>query len=277
MPKADLGDIELHFNSFGSGPPVLGIMGFGLDSRYWAAQVPAIAERNRFITFDNRGSGRSSRIDATSIDEMANDAVRLLDHLEIDRAVIFGASMGGAIAQRLILDHPDRVSAAIFAITFARPIEYMRRQTEVARRLIERGGVDEFIEATLLFMFSPRFFEMGAEAVDQMMRAFDAPGGPEPMSAAGLQGQIDAVTKHDTLAELHRIEVPTLVIGGKNDIMVPGFASEEIAAAIPGAQLEMFDSGHGLMFECLDEFNSTVRTFLDGLKADIRPTAPLLS
>lgn len=265
MPKADLGDIELHYNSFGSGPPVLGIMGFGLDSRYWAAQVPAVAERNRFIVFDNRGSGRSSRINATSIDEMANDAVRLLDYLEIEKAVIFGASMGGAIAQRLVLDHPERVSAAVFAITFARPIEYMRRQTEVARRVIERGGVDEFIEATLLFMFSPRFFEMGAEAVDQMMRAFDAPGGPEPMDAEGLYGQIDAIVKHDTLEDLHKIKVPVLVVGGKNDMMVPGFASEEIAAAIPQAELKMFDSGHGLMFECLEEFNTTLRTFLDTL------------
>lgn len=265
MPKADLGDIELHFNSFGSGPPVLGIMGFGLDSRYWAAQVPAIAERNRFITFDNRGTGRSSRISTTSIDEMANDAVRLLDHLEIEKAVIFGASMGGAIAQRLVLDHPERVSAAVFAITFARPIEYMRRQTEIARRLIERGTVEEFIEASLLFMFTPPFFEMGADSIDQMMRAFDAPGGPEPMSPEGLVGQMEAVLKHDTLADLSSIKVPTLVVGAQKDMMVPGFASEEIAAAIPGAQLKMFDSGHGLMFECLDEFNSTLRGFLDGL------------
>lgn len=265
MPLADLGDIQLHYNSFGSGPPVLGIMGFGLDSRYWAGQVPAVAQGNRFITFDNRGTGRSTRVSANSIHEMANDAIRLLDHLEIEKAVIFGPSMGGAIAQRLVLDHPDRATAAIFAITFARPLEYMRRQTAVARRVIELGGVEEFIEATMLFMFSPRFFEMGAAAVDQMMRAFDAPGAPPIMEAEGLYGQIDSLLKHDTIADLHKIKCPTLVVGGMNDMMVPGFASEEIAAAIPHAELKMFDSGHGLMFECLDEFNNTIRTFLNSL------------
>jgi pimeloyl-ACP methyl ester carboxylesterase len=110
MPLADLGDIKISYSSFGDGPPVL-----------------AIAERNRFITFDNRGTGRTEGPAISTIDEMADDALRLLDHLEIDKTVVFGVSMGGAIAQRFVLDHPERVSALILGITFARPLEYMRR------------------------------------------------------------------------------------------------------------------------------------------------------
>ena len=263
MPLADLGDISLHFRRYGSGPAVLGIMGFGLDQRYWASQVPAVAERNTFITFDNRGSGRSSREPANSIDEMADDALRLLDHLEIDKAIIFGASMGGTIAQRLVLDHPERVSGLILAITWARPLEYMRRQHALAREVIEKLGTEAFMEATLLWMFSPRFFEMGREAVDQLVSAFNAPGGPEPMDGAALLAQIDALDKHDALEDLRRVSVPTLVVGGRSDMMVPGFASEEIAAAIPGAELHMHDAGHGLMLEEMDAFNQRLRAFLD--------------
>lgn len=265
MPIADLGDISLHYKQYGRGPAVLGIMGFGLDQRYWASQVPAVSASNTFITFDNRGSGRSSRDPANSIDEMADDAVRLLDHLEIDKAVVFGASMGGTIAQRLVLDHPERVSALVLAITWARPIEYMRRQHMLARDVIEKLGTDAFMEATLLWMFSPPFFEMGREMIDQLIGAFNAPGGPEPMSAEALVAQIDALDKHDVLGELKEVSVPTMVFGGRSDMMVPGFASEEIAAAIPGARLEMFEKGHGLMFEEMDAFNARLREFLDSV------------
>ncbi|MGI8773616.1 MAG: alpha/beta fold hydrolase [Actinomycetota bacterium] len=266
MPLAELGDIDLHYRSYGDGPAVLGVMGFGLDQRYWAGQVPAVSVGNRFITFDNRGTGRSSLKLPESIEQMADDAVRLLDHLEIEKAVIFGASMGGTIAQRIALDHPERLGGLILAITWARPIEFMRRQHELARLVISELGPERFAEATLLWMFTPRFFEMGRELIDQMMGALTAPGAPEMMSPEALLAQLDAFSNHDVLAELPKISAPTLVVGGHMDVMVPGLASEEIAAAIPGARLEMFDSGHGLMIEEMQRFNDLIRSFLDSLK-----------
>lgn len=269
MPYADLGDIKLHYKSYGDGFPVLGIMGFGLDQRYWAAQVPAVTEGNRFITFDNRGSGRSSEHLPSSIDELADDAVRLLDHLEIDKAIVFGASMGGTIAQRLALDHPDRVEALVLAITWARPIEYMRRQHEVARQLIEKVDPLGFQEAAMLWMFTPRFFEIGRDAIDQMLSAFTSPGAPDMMSSDALLAQLDALSKHDALHDLPKISVPTLVVGGKMDMMVPYLAQEEIARAIPNAELVTFETGHGLMFEEMDAFNAALRAFLDR----VTPTA----
>lgn len=265
MPFADLGEIELHYKTYGSGPPVLGIMGFALDLRYWAGQVPAVSEGNTFIVFDNRGVGRSSRHPATSIDEMADDAIRLLDHLEIDKAVVLGASMGGAIAQRVVLDHPDRVSGLVLAITFARPIEYTRRLGVLGRMLVDGIGMDAFVDASLMWMFTPQFFEMGREAIDQLVATFMAPGAPEMPAPEAIGAQLDAIEKHDVVADLHRVSCPTLVIGGRRDIMVPGFASEEIAAAIPGAELDMFETGHALMIEEMDRFNSRLRSFLDGL------------
>ena len=238
-------------------------MGFGLDQRYWAAQVPAVTERNRFITFDHRGTGRSSRVPATSMDEMAADAVRLLDHLEVEEAVIFGASMGGAITQHLALNHPDRVSGLILAITWARPIEFMRRQHMLARKVIEEMGEEEFTQVALLWMFTPQFFEIGGDAIDQLVRSLQAPGAPAMMGAEELLGQLGALEKHDVLADLPKIDVPTLVVSGKMDIMVPAIAGREIAGAIPGAEYVEFETGHGLMIEEMDTFNKTIRDFLD--------------
>ena len=240
-------------------------MGFALDQRFWAAQIPSVTQTHRFITFDNRGVGRSTGPLAASIDELAHDALRLLDHLEIDKAVVFGVSMGGAIAQRLVLDHPERVSALVLAVTWARPIEFMRRQDEFAARIIESEGVDGLIEASLLRMFTPRFFEVGREVIDRLVAAFLAESGPEPGDPKVLQAQLDAIGKHDVLPELSRVSCPTLVVGGRMDMMVPDFASEEIAAAIPGAQLEMFETGHGLMVEEMERFNRVLHNFLASL------------
>jgi 3-oxoadipate enol-lactonase len=261
MAKAELGDITLDYSVRGEGHPVLGIMGFALDKRFWAAQIPPITKKNKFITFDNRGIGWSTGDVATTIDQMADDAYRLLDHLEIEKAVIFGVSMGGAIAQRLVLDHPDRVSGAIFAVTFARPIEFMRRQHELSRSLIQALGTEALMDAALIRMFTPQFFEMGREMIDRMVASFmvddSAIASPE-----ALLGQLDALDKHDTIDQLPSITVPTLVLGGKMDQMVPYLGSQEIANAIPNSEFVTFETGHGCMIEEMEPFNQKIEEFL---------------
>ena len=261
MPYADLEDITLHYKERGEGPPVLGVMGFALDQRFWAAQIPAVTKTHRFVTFDNRGVGHSTGDIVTTIDQMADDAYRLLDYLDIERAVVFGVSMGGAIAQRLVIDHPDRVGALILAVTWARPLEFMRRQDLLGKLLIEAGGPQALVDASLVRMFSPQFFELGREMIDRLTQAFvseqDEMPAPEVLTA-----QLDAIGKHDVLAELESVSVPTLVLGGKMDQMVPYLASEEIARAIPNAELATFETGHACMIEEMEPFNRKVEEFL---------------
>ena len=264
MPNADLGDLTIHYKSHGdpANPPCLGVMGFASDQRLWAMQVQAVTPTHHFITFDNRAIGRSTGEPVTSIKEMADDAIRLLDHLEIDKCVVFGLSMGGAISQRIILDHPDRVSSLILGITFARPIEFMRRQHEFARMVVGAGGTEALISGSLIRMFTPKFFEIGRDVIDQMVKVAMMEEGPE---APVILAQLEALDGHDVLHELPRISVPTLVLGAKMDQMVPGFASEEIAAAIPGAKLVMFETGHGCGVEEMGAFNAAVSEFLAAL------------
>lgn len=263
MPTFERHGAQLYYRIEGEGPPVLGIMGFAADHRLWAAQVPAICERNTFITFDNRGVGRSSGAPVETLQEMADDAAALLDHLDIDQTVVVGASMGGAIAQHLALRHPERVKALVLVVTFARTVEYMRRESGLARALLRLAGPKAFVEATLVHLFTPRFFEIGADALEQVVASFFAGGEAEVPAPEILEGQLRATDRHDLRAELGRISCPTLVVGGRLDMMVPGFCSEELAAAIPGSELHMFDSGHALMFEEMDAFNGLLRDFLD--------------
>ena len=261
MPYAELGDVRLHYKERGDGPPVLGVMGFALDQRFWAAQIPAVTKTHRFITFDNRGVGLSTGDVVTTIDQMADDAFRLLDHLGIEKAVVFGVSMGGAIAQRFALDHPERVSGLILAVTWGRPIEFMRRQHLLGKMLIESGGADALINASLVRMFSPQFFELGREMIDRLTMAFMTEGDKMPSSEV-LLAQLDAIDKHDVLQELESVSVPTLVLGGKMDQMVPYLASEELARTIPGAELATFETGHACMIEEMEPFNRRVEEFL---------------
>ena len=240
-------------------------MGFGLDQRFWASQIPVVTETHEFITFDNRGIGRSRRPGAplvTSIDDMVGDTLALLDHLEIERCLVYGTSMGGAIAQHVALERPDRVSGLVLAVTWGRPIEFMRRQHLLARALIEASGPELLVESTLVRMFTPAFFEMGAETLDQMVSAFMAETGPDVPTTEVLLAQLDAVDKHDVLDRLGSIDVPTLVIGARTDMMVPYLGSEEIAAAIPGAEFVSLETGHGCMIEEMPAYNAAVQNFL---------------
>ena len=104
MPLANLGDVELHYKERGEGTPVLGVMGFALDQRFWAAQIP-LSPRKTSSSPSITAASVAQPATRSSIDQMADDAYRC-ESLELDKVVIFGLSMGGAIAQRLILDHP---------------------------------------------------------------------------------------------------------------------------------------------------------------------------
>lgn len=270
MPYLEVEDVRLGYREFGTQHgakrPVLGIMGFAMDARMWAAQVPAVTQHRRFVTFDNRGTGRSTGPPITTIADMATDALALIDHLETDKAVLFGLSMGGAVAQQLALDHPERVEALILGVTWARPIEFMRRQHLLARFVIENGGPTTLTESSLIRMFTPEFFEVGADMVDQLVSYVMTQGKPDLPDREVLLAQLDALDKHDVLDRLGELNVPTLVLGGKMDMMVPGFASQEIAAAIPGAQLAMFETGHGCMVEEMQPFNDAISRFLVSLE-----------
>lgn len=240
-------------------------MGFGLDQRFWASQIPVVTETHEFITFDNRGIGRSRRHGAplvTSVGDMVNDTVALLDHLEVETCLVYGTSMGGAIAQHLALEYPDRVSGLILAVTWARPIEFMRRQHLLARALIEASSPELLVESTLVRMFTPAFFEMGAEMLDQMVMALMAETGPDVPSTDVLLAQIDSVDKHDVLDRLPSIDVPTLVIGARTDMVVPFLGAEEIAGAIPGAEFVTLETGHGCMIEEMPAYNAAIQGFL---------------
>src|SRR5262249_35935611 len=118
MSLAKVGDVDLYYEEHGKGFPCLLIMGLAAHSTAWVLQVAEFAERYRAIAFDNRGVGRSSKPPGPyTIHQMADDAVGLLDALDVRRAHVVGVSMGGMIAQEVALRHPHRVQGLVLACT----------------------------------------------------------------------------------------------------------------------------------------------------------------
>jgi len=278
MSTAQVNGIDLHYEEHGSGEPLLLIMGLAADSLAWMFQLPAFAETYRTIVFDNRGVGRSSKpAGPYTIHQMAEDAAGLLQQLDIRRAHVLGVSMGGMIAQELTLRHPERVRSLVLACTYAKPDEGVGRQLESSLALFggTRGTNGEieidvskldpmmFFQHLLPNVFNAQFI---MAELPKLMQVF-AGALQFGFSMDAILAQVAATQTHDALDRLAAIGVPTLVLTGDADLLIPPQNSDVIASKIPGAKLVKIPGGsHGFNFETPDLFNKAVLDFLATVK-----------
>ena len=274
MPTAAIRDIEMYYEDHGAGTPLLCIMGFATDSVGWMLQVPAFAERHRTIVFDNRGVGRTSKpTGAYTIHEMADDAVALLDHLDIDRTHVLGLSMGGMIAQEVVLRHPDRVRGLVLAATFPEPDVATEEQrkvifTEMGGSIAETGEMKidftamnpmSFFQHLLPLVFTPAFIQTELPKLMQMFAGALQWG----FSLEAIMGQMQAIMAHKATDRLAQVKAPTLVLTGDADRLISPANSTVLAENIPGAKLVTVPGGsHGFNLETPDVFNRAVLDFL---------------
>jgi pimeloyl-ACP methyl ester carboxylesterase len=264
VPTAGLNGIEVFYQEVG-GPAadaLLLIMGWGGDHTAWAFQTPVFAGRFRVVALDNRGAGQSSSPDAPfTIADMADDAVALLDHLGIRRAHVAGASMGGMIAQEIALRHADRVRTLQLHCTLARPDAYGSFLVDTLLKVKARGDREEYARAVLPWILSRKTLAEKADFVKLLLER--AVTYPHATGLVGLTRQAEAIGRHDTLARLHQIRVPTLITVGAADILVPPRFSHEIHGHIPHARFVTIpDAGHLHFMEEFEHFNSACLAFL---------------
>ncbi len=266
--------VSLYYEVHGAGEPLLCIMGLGGNVHFWEFQIPVFAERHRTIVFDNRGAGRSDKpAGPYTIPLLADDAVAVLDAAGVRRAHVIGISMGGMIAQDLVLRYPDRVGALVLAATFARPDDNTRQiaergagQTGVSPLGMLQGGADlASVDVKKLFRFmmslilTPEFIQREKEWLRALLERAQAYG----FSVEAFLAQVAAVMNHDAAERLKSVKTPTMVLTGTNDLLVPPHHSDELAQLIPGATLLKMEGGtHGFNVERKDEFNQAVLDFL---------------
>ena len=191
--------------------------------------------------------------------EMAADQAQAMELLGIQKADVLGVSMGGMIAQYLAIDYPEKVGKLILTVTSARPNPILRSSIGEWVSCARRGDHTAFMDSNMRRIYSENYYRKNKWLVPIMGKL------TKPKSYDRFFIQADACLKHSAYESLHRIQSPTLVIGGGKDSALGGDASREIAAQIPGAELRMFEQlGHGL-YEEAENFNQTVLQYLDAL------------
>ncbi|CAB4925100.1 unannotated protein [freshwater metagenome] len=247
MPHADLGGRRLHYLRRGAGDPLLLIMGLGGTHLSWGEPfLQALAQEFEVITFDHRGLGWSDNVDGpVEIADLADDAGLLLEALGIPQAHVLGISMGGMVAQELVLRRPSTVRTLTLGCTYAGGSDGALTDRAVIDALLAsmRSGDPELALRTRWDVnVSPEFAQTpGAyEAFRDSALALPAP--PDIVMA-----QMRATARHDASARLPTIAAPTLVFHGDVDRMLSVSNAVAIAAAIPSARLEIF-AGTGHLF-----------------------------
>ncbi len=265
MPKVKIKDISLYYEVHGSGYPLILIRGLASNADHWYCQVPAFSSHYSVVVFDNRGIGRSEMPDLPyTISTMADDTISLMDSLGIRKAHILGISMGGMIAQEIALKYGQRVNGLILACTHCGGKQAIQPDPAVIRDLSGSlfGGTEEAVQKGLRCLFSERTIQQNPSVVQrygEVSKRF-------PPAAQVLIHQLKAIQSHDTWENLINIQNPTLVLAGKEDVLVPPENSRILAERIPMGRLQVIEGGgHQFLIEKPDDFNNAVLEFLEAL------------
>jgi 3-oxoadipate enol-lactonase len=255
----------LNYVRRGSGEPMLLIQGMSGNHLSWGEPFLTELERDfDLVAYDHRGVGKSSRVtDPFSIADLADDAAAVLDALGWDSAHVVGISMGGMVAQELALRHPQRVRTLTLGCTYCGGEGSALTSNEVFAKLSEAmmsGDRDRAIATSFEVNISPGY---GADQSAYGTFYEMATALPTPVPVIMLQAQ--AVQSHDTLSRLGEIQVPTLVIHGTVDEMLPYSNAVLIAARIPGARLvTLEDVGHMFWWEQPERSAQAIRELVEG-------------
>ncbi|MDQ6639694.1 MAG: alpha/beta fold hydrolase [Pseudomonadota bacterium] len=252
---------QLRVTVQGQGPTVVLSHALGLDLRMWDDLAARLAATYTVLRYDHRGHGGSARPPGPyAMDELVDDAARLIREWGHGPVAFIGLSMGGMVAQGLAVRHPELLRGAVLANTVARYPEAARPTWAARIAAVEQGGMaavaDAVVERYLHADFRAAHPQVGAELRAELLR--DDP--------AGYVACCHAVADVDWLDHLASVRLPTLVLAGARDAGATPEMAKDIAERIAGAELRVFaDASHLSVVEAGDEFHGAVSSFLAAL------------
>ena len=259
MTIATLEDVRLAYDVEGVGDPLLLVQGLGYGRNGWGPAPAQLARRYRVVRFDNRGFGESEITPGPyTTAQLARDAAAVLNAVGVESAHVVGISLGGMVAQELVLAFPERVRKLVLCATTPGGPRAVPMPEETVALMRSQPHLDP-TEALRLFVLNALSPDPPAELVEEIV-AYRAANPPDP---AGWRAQALAGAAHDAFGRLAHVRVPTLVVHGTADKVVDARNAPLLAEAIPGARLELFEGvGHLLTWERPDEFTALVEEFL---------------
>jgi aminoacrylate hydrolase len=242
------------------GPPVILSPGLGGSAGYWEPNIEALlAAGHRVVLYDHRGTGRSERTlqpDLT-VDDMADDLWRLINHLGDVDVTIVGHALGGVIGLCVAHRAPRLVGRVVAVNALAKPDPHFLRCMETRLALLE-VGVEEFVRAQPIFLYPALWSSANADR----LRADERHQREHFQGEANVEARIGALAALDIDERLPGIRLPVLLIAAEDDMLVPASCSEHLAARLPQARLRRMSGGHACNVTEADMFNDILAGWL---------------
>jgi pimeloyl-ACP methyl ester carboxylesterase len=263
MPRIKVGAIQLYYEIYGEGVPLVLIPGFRTGLWLWFKQIETFAQKFRTIIFDPRRLGRSDKPDEPlTVKTMADDVAGMLATLGIERAHVLGASFGGFVAQEFAIGYPQMTRSLILCCTSFGGARHLLPPLSTLRAMaaIEGLNTEERTRQNLLMAFSPKFIREQPLEIERVIELRLS----NPVADAAHFAQLQAAATFDAEARVSEIKAPTLVMTGDEDTVVPPGNSRNLAAQIRGARLNIIEGGSHMFFiEQPEEFNRAVIEFVE--------------
>jgi 3-oxoadipate enol-lactonase len=265
---------KIAYRRAGGGPPVLLIHGVGGDSSNWDPISERLRTRFDVIAMDLRGHGQSDFITApVDAHDLARDALQVLDDAGIATSTVVGFSLGGAVAQALTLDHPERVDklALIGTVAGRTPEEQVKARERI--RFLEEHGVAALAEANRERWFTDGFRRNHPEVVERRVAKVKACDAPSYLHAFRVFATSDFADR------LHEIRVPSLVVTGEHDLAATGRMAHLMGERIPDAEVHVLPGlRHSLLIEATAAITELLEKFLAyGTRSNGQGRATLVS
>jgi pimeloyl-ACP methyl ester carboxylesterase len=259
--KIHVGDIDMAYKIFGKGSPILMINGYSAPLDFWdPLLLEKLASNHTVVTFDNRGIGNTTSGNKKfSISQFAEDTSGLMDALKIKKADIIGWSMGGMIAQELVLSNPEKVGKLIIYSSICGGNQSVPPSPEVLKVFSNQSGsTTERLQKFLPLLFPDQWRR------DNPNLIYELPKSDEETPIMTLNLQTEAITNWTgSCNRLSNITQPTMVLVGTDDVLTVPANSIIITEKIPGAWLiQIKGGGHAMMMQYPEKFSNIVDTFL---------------